>query len=152
MAGIPLRHSPSLKSLRSVSDSASVLDISASPAENHPPPPPPPPPILAANPYFLEGQRQGAILTVKWISKCTDIKYHPKPSDHVQVLRHFLDGTVEVKNLRTGGISTVEWSVFRPVLWHGKCECTVPGTCSCIYESFDDFEVRLLMHQSRRCC
>lgn len=75
-------------------------------------------PITVADTCSPEGQRSGAVLVVKWISKCLDIKYHPKPHDHVEVLS-LIFWMARVKSRIYELVPSVRWNGASSVQFYG---------------------------------
>jgi hypothetical protein len=100
--------------------------------------------VVTSDPSTLEGQQEGAIMTIKSITNCSaqdEDDLQPQVGDHVMVLRFDAGKLVIVKNLRGFLASCIPWANFFPVPYFGKCIC-FKGHCRCIYESEEEFYVR----------
>jgi hypothetical protein len=105
--------------------------------------------LITSDPSTLEGQQEGAILVIKCITSRDENDFQPQVGDHVQILHFNAGKLVIVKNLRGFLISCNPWANFFPIPYFGKCVCT-KGQCRCIYESEEEFYVRLLAHFIQR--
>lgn len=103
----------------------------------------------AADPTTPDGQRLGAVLTVKqhcWYPENFGDRLPAEIGDHIEILEFHDWGKTSGKNLRTGRMGNIHWKSFFKVDHYDMCTCDDYGRCLCVYKNFE----MSLQYQKRR--